>query len=727
MVDHDGDDADETRRVVHVPHREASDDRDDAVNFGHICSWINYHPMVSRVSETRSVTTEKLKELILSDRITVPVSLAQVTVCGLPQHHDLPFDLDLPMLVQKFIVDQLGKTPEESEKHRGFTSMELAAFKTKQNTWRWERFSKRNGYLPCFVSALEHANINECVMEFESHYHKQYVFDCQPIDDCFHDVYRLLSLLYKDKSAAARNMIEELRDGARIALVNVWVITYSRSIFHFLNVLKGYLRSNFPILLVNHPWDQEIDQCIEAPNEPLLQQYTRLQYLLQFTHLARSAGSPQESSYNLCRVAAVFQDSDGVHTTATERKQFAAKLQASFEMGATKFGATDMLYYPPSILDPDDPDRNKEFKLIVENIIEARKMPSSNLPLSWIFFRSAFFKTGQLYIHTRELRKYAELCNIIGNDFNKFLCEFTACGSIIHIPNIPVFCDYVILDPTNFFYKLNELFYPRFDGDLKYGIVTLSTLKIMFGGDHVFFSNVLTSCTFAAEIDSSRIEYAGAEKGFAISEKCLFFPTIRAGKLEEEYIRPLTSSLFLLHDQKLQPTNITVNVVQYLIENESSITHLASQCLTLTQFRFNSTTRAFRFNSHTRAYEEAASTPKDKPVLLSIISHGDKDEIRIEGDQKGRTHIKKLIIMAYFVGIKKYRERYRSLFYQSNPITQFALTCLKDERTMHKFGGNHSQQVCSHCGNIPEFKASWQLWREIISGEFGEYVTPPFL
>ena len=616
------------------------------------------------------------------------------------------------MLVQKFIGDQLGKNPDEPEKDRGFTFMEVAAFKTKKNAWRWERFYKRNGYLPCFVSALERkraADKNKCVIEFNSCCYKQYVFDCQPLDDCFHDIYRLLSSLYHDRSA--RNMIDDLRDDASIALINVWIITYSRSILHFLNVLRGYLRSNFPILIVKHPWDQDINERIKEPNEPLLQQYTRLQYLLQFTHLARSAGSPQESSYNPCKVAAVFQDLDGVHTTATDRKQFAAKLQASFETGAVKFGATDMLELPPSILDPDDPDRNKEFKGTVENLIETGKQPSSDLPLSWIFFRSAFFKTGQLYICTSELMKQAELCNIRGDDFKKFLCEFTACGSIIHIPDIPVFCDYVILNPTDFFYKLNELFYPRFNGDLKYGIVSLSTLKRMFGGDHIFFHDVLTSCAFAAEIDSSRIEYTDTEKGFPISEKCLFFPAVRAGKLEEEYKKPLTSSLFLLHDRKLQPTNITVNVVQFLIENKSSmhVTHLTSQCLTLTQFRFNSTSRAC---------EQSASL-SNTPVLLSMISHGDKNEIRIEGDRKGKTCIKKLIIKAYLSGIKKYKKRYKSLFCDASASTQFALTCLKDDKTMHGYGENPSQQVidCSHCNNNPEFKASWELWREIISEE----------
>ena len=647
-----------------------------------------------------------------------------MTACGLPQPNpDLPFDL--PILVQKFIGDQLGKNPEEPEKDRGCTFMEVAAFKTKENAWRWERFSKRNGYLPCFVSALEHkraADENRHVMEFNPCYYKQYVFDCQPLDDCFHDVYRLLSSLYKDESAAAQNMIEDLRGDASIALINVWIITYSRSILHFLNVLKGYLRSNFPILIVKHPGDQEINKCIEEPaNEPLLQQYTRLQYLLQFTHLARSAGSPQESSYNPCKVAAVFQDLDGVHTTATEREQFAAKLQESFETGAVKFGATGMLDFPPSLLDPDDPEKNKGFKGTVENLIKTGKQPSSDLPLSWIFFRSAFFKTGQLYIRTSELMKQAELCNIRGDGFKKFLCEFTACGSIIHIPDIPVFCDYVILNPTDFFYKLNELFYPRFNGDLKYGIVTLSTLKRMFGGDHVFFHDVLTSCSFAAEIDSSRIEYADTERGFPISEKCLLFPAIRTGELKEEYTKQLTSSLFLLHDQKLQPTNITVNAVQYLIENEPSLTHLTSQCLTLTQFRFNPNSQVCKVAASppedkptSQTCEEAASLPEDKPVLLSMISHGDKNEIRIEGDRKGKTQVKKLIIRAYLTGIKKYRKRYRSLFCnpsQSNPSirTQFALICLKDDSKMHEFEFN--DVVCNHC------EASSQLWREIISEE----------
>ena len=85
--------------------------------------WITYKlcflPTVESSSQLpyrdKLLTTEKLKELILSSNTTVPVSLAQVTACGLPQPNpDLPFDL--PMLVQKFIGDQLGKNPREASR-----------------------------------------------------------------------------------------------------------------------------------------------------------------------------------------------------------------------------------------------------------------------------------------------------------------------------------------------------------------------------------------------------------------------------------------------------------------------------------------------------------------------------------------------------------------------------------------------------------------------------------
>ena len=77
--------------------------------------------------------------------------------------------------------------------------------------------------------------------------------------------------------------------------------------------------------------------------------------------------------------------------------------------------------------------------------------------------------------------------------------------------------------------------------------------------------------------------------------------------------------------------------------------------------------------------------------------------------------IKKLIIEAYLSGIKKYKKRFKSLFCDANPSTQFALACFKDDKTMHGYGENPSQQVidCSHC----DFKASWELWREILISE----------
>lgn len=126
------------------------------------------------------------------------------------------------------------------------------------------------------------------------------------------------------------------------------------------------------------------------------------------------------------------------------------------------------------------------------------------VPLSWLFLRNAFYKTGEMYITKKELEKYAKKCRIKGEKLDDFLCYFTSAGSIIYIPDIPEFNEYVILNPMDFYHKLEEVYYPHFNGDLKYGIISKSTLRRMFGKDTPFFKVVLLRCIFATKLDRSR-------------------------------------------------------------------------------------------------------------------------------------------------------------------------------------------------------------------------------
>ena len=610
--------------------------------------------------------------------------MSLVTVGGLPSDNETA-------LVQRLLEHQpdrfIGKKPKAN---LGFSFVEVAAFK-KMHSWQWYPFGKQNGYLSCFVSALEHKKALE--KKFTLCKHRLSMFHCDPLDDCFYDVYRLLSSLYQDESKLAASIIERVKDNAKISLINMWSITFNRPVLHLLNILRGYLRFNFPILVVNLPKDGDsrynFDQHIETPDEPILQEYTRLQYLLQFTHLARSL---TEERQKVCKVAAIVQES-------VKEELWSSELQKKrlFNV-AEAFSARGVLDCKPILTDPSNPTDLESLKKTIEDLI--KKEDKFEFPLSWIFFRSAFFKTGQLYIKTRKLRKYAAKCKINNGDFDQLLHKFTAFGSIIYIPALLE--KYVILNPPDFFYRMSELFHPRFDDNLNFGIATLSTLKRIFGRDFKFFRYILTSCNFAVEIDSKNIEYTqeysnDPEKGFPISETCLFISALRTREPDEVFKHLSSLSLLFVHDQALQPTNITVNAVKFLFEEEEvpNLTLLTTDCLAVTKFRFNLT--------------DELGQPCSR-VYLTMISHGDKKEIRIEGDKEEATDIKRLVIEAYQSGIKKYKERYKLLLGKDPSTAHFALVCSSDNTKYHCFSET-DDDICDECKANHEFQTTWQAWK----------------
>ena len=664
--------------------------------------------------ESPTMLPDKFKQFILDTSAKVPVSLSLVTMCSLPSEEE-----SVAKFVKDFLSYKLSRCGEkllEPEKDSGFAFQEFSVVNTSCGSWNWHPFTKHHEYMSCFVHALEQ---DEGEKRFGVSKYKQCVFESDALDDCFYDFYRLLSSLYQDKSVSAESMIQEAQSGARLSFVNMWNISFNRSILHFLNLLRGYLRLNFPVLVINLPESGQLlleKEKVKTPHEPFLQQYTQMQHILQFSHLARSLECEDSCTHDseaercrkdFCKIVALVKPGFEASTAAID------ELNEEFTKGAERFGVSDVLDCRPMIVGPDNTTGNgfEELKQAIESHCTSRQQ--IELPLSWMFLRSAFYKTGQLYIKTKKLRKYAQKCKIVDDgeikNFTRFLRQFTALGSIIHIPDIPVFCDYVILNPADFFYKLNELFCPRFNGDLEFGIVCLSTLRRMFGADVKFFRKVLTSCTFAAEIDSSQIEYVdsseterdstGKKRGFSISERCLFVPAIRRGDCSEAFKEPLPSSLYIIHDRKLQPTNITVNAIKFLISEfeKSELTMLTSSAHVVTRFRFNLDT---------------ASSPSQEPprdtagVRLAMISRCDRHEIRIEGDKDGDTWIKRTIIRAYLSGIKKYRYRFESLL-GKQPITHFALMC-SSEKT-HPVMGEPTE--CSTC------RDSWNLWNHIITNE----------
>ena len=648
-------------------------------------------------------------DFILSDKSFVSAGVALITVAGLPSCGKS--ELMLKMMQKQFQMEEedVKKIAEITEKDNEFSFLELGAVKDKGSaTWQWYPFTKRSGYLSCFVSALESDKKQDTRRRFEYLPHKQYMFGNEALDDCFYTLYQLLSAFYNELQGKSDSTILEDKlvavGGATLNLVNVWDIGFNRAILHFLTLLGGYLHHNFPILFLKYPDDVEnLTEHVDISHnkmlkglEPILYQYSRAKFLLSFSHLARSSKIERNA---VCKIAAIIDSHEKLPEEKLEK--ISKHISNEISQEAEKLNAMDLLRSEPTIVDLDDQDGHKHLKKEVDSLITSETQ--DKVPLSWFFFRSAFFKTGQLYIKTRKLEKYARKCGITTKRFKEFLSKFTGFGSIIHIPGISRLCDYVILNPPDFFHKLNELFYPRFNGDLQCGIASNSTLRRLFGEDLQFFYDVLTSCGFAVEIDSTRIVYGDNQRRLPIAEKCLYIPGMRTCIANPGESKPLPNSLLLVYEKALLPTHTTENVVRFLVENEPNFRLLTCKCYNITRFVY--------CPQPVQAMTPLPNAEKPPSLSLTMISHGDKNEIRIENDKEETTAIKKVVIEAYCSANEIYSKQHFDLL-GVRPMLKFALACQTDRNNYHFFAT--SSKPCEPCQGNETFMSTWTMWERII-------------
>ena len=496
----------------------------------------------------------QLRDLILDDKNTISVRVALMAMTGLPSCviSDSDKSLAVQLLERQFNLFQgeLMKVAGIKENQLEFRLLEFNAAKhddknadrkvdvkpdkkAKEKADNWYPFQKRTGYISCFASFLERDEKQERGKSFDYQPDINKLFEDEVLNNCFHNVYQLLAAYYNDKShetaieeSQTSIPLDRLAGKAILSLVNVWDIGLNRAILHLLTLLAGYLHYSFPILTLKYPDDEHL---VDPPNisenevykgvQPIMDHYSRAELLVTFSHLGRSFKCKRKKVCQVVLLVGSNKDLGREHYN-----EIAKVLFKQIQQEAERLGTDELICDSPEIVDQNKGVDFDSLKIRLDQLIQKEPV---DIPLSWFFLRSAFFKTGQLYIETSELEKHAAKCRITADKFKEFLSRFTGFGSIIHIPDIPVFCNYVILNPADFFHKLTELFYPRFNGDLQYGIASFSTLRRLYGKDLQFFLDFLISCRFAIEIRSNRIIYADKRSRLPIAEPCLYIPTMR--------------------------------------------------------------------------------------------------------------------------------------------------------------------------------------------------------
>ena len=686
-----------------------------------------------------TMTPEELKEFIELESSVVSAGVALLTFVGLPDCGKSKLAQEI--LQKEFKMTGSGKLMKINEKDTEFSVFELGAIRRQGvETWKWCQLAKRSRYLSCFVSALKSDTVKQRIKSFANQgcMDKDFFKD-KELNKCFYNLYRLLHDFYDNESAKPETTDDgdklELKEDDTLTLINVWDIGFNRAFLHFYPLLCGHLHHNYPILFLGCPNDLStdgdhlektfnIDKCggMLAGMEPILGQYSRVKYLLSFSHMARSYDRRREQ---VSQVVAIVHSPDTVHQHDSG-EIINARLQEKIKTKVEEFSVEGLLNKTPWVLEQKITEQEVDYqdlKKKVNSLVESEKQ--KDIPLSWYFLRSAFYKTGQLFIKTADLRECAHKCKIADAGFEEFLKKFTGFGSIIHIPDFPGLCDLVILNPPDFFHKLNELYYPRFNGDLQYGIASFSTLKRLFGEENFsFFIVVLTAINLAVKIDSDRVVKDDKEmqRRLLIEEECLYIPSIRTVHVAKPDLSSSACSstgqsfLRIIYKKMHLPTHTSEDIIKFLLQNDPHFHLLTCEWYNVTRFQY--------YHLEPKATALALVPEKHQVVTLTMISHKDKNEMLIKENEEANTItgidikevitvIKKKVIKAYCNAEEMYsRHHYKLLGVE--PELELELHSLTNinPNEYHWHSINTDIHTCESCKQDKALKTMWMYGKE---------------
>ena len=521
--------------------------------------------------QVRTKKEEFLKEILSSDHYTVPGNFMLVPLLGLPGSGKSKFVLQM---LKNCIADQElpGGIPITSLGEKDgdrFWFYELIALTEPPYTnIHWVPTTKYTTYTYCLLSALQHQQSleQESIVFDEPMKNPASFFDDEDLDKHFNEVYHRLyhfskrSLIQWQHFEKNSEVFKKLTRG--LTLVKIWDVGLNKGFMHILPLLCGHLDRSFPLIGLDVERDGSSLNELASSNfqseedKVVVGNMSRSEYLIQFMRVGLSKSKVRE---NVCKVLAITSSQEESSIQTKEKMMHDLRKEAN-NQGIDNLLDQDIL----SIA--NDSINNKETCLKLKEKMEEFALnktgdTNATLKISWFFLRGVLIKIGSFYISFERIKELASKCNIKGDDFFTFLHVFTGSGSLIYIPEIEAFSKYVVVNPVDFFHKLNYLFYPRFNGDLCYGIVTDSSLVRMYGRgeDCDYMKCVLASCKFASQLSTSRIVYTGVIP-FANIEKCFYVPTIKTSIQRPEVT--CENSFYLIHKQ--QPSAQTALHVSFV-------------------------------------------------------------------------------------------------------------------------------------------------------------------
>ena len=370
-----------------------------------------------------------------------------------------------------------------------FTPVILSAFKSFLPEKEVLHFDDPNKALLFNISEFGHPNLDE---------HLRFIYQYLSQQN-----FMVTNLQQSDEEMKkAQFLLKSLPEG--IAIVNVWDVTISEPVRHFLAALQGHLYNHHMWLFLD--LEKDLDSLHKPPeigndSSLLMKWRPRLHYLL------RSCKISEDKEKERRRVCTIFATHKA--QSKSELNEKAKMLEDNVRPAAKHIGVSSLLEEKIETLNLDVHDDSQRLYQKFQRIISETSF--EDIPIAWIFLRSMFYRFDWIYIDREDLKIMAEKCGMNDESLKKFCKFYMSFGSIFDLSLINPNYQYVIVKPIRFLKKLDTLLKPDEDILQKYstiasGIVPKVACSDLFGGQILVYMEALISLDLAVEVTKHNLE-----------------------------------------------------------------------------------------------------------------------------------------------------------------------------------------------------------------------------
>ena len=488
---------------------------------------------------SRLVTPKDLKDIVTNLGLTAKVKPILISFSGLP---DSGKSAAVDCLRNKYIdrsVFQGIRTISHPEAD-GITFYEIvAASLSVIKNLIINEFTTESCFAPVILSAFKSFLPEKEVLHFDDpskvSLFKISEFGHPNLDEHLRFIYQYLSqqnfmvtnLQQSDEEMKkAQFLLKSLPEG--IAIVNVWDVTISEPVRHFLATLQGHLYNHHMWLFLDLEKDLDsLDKPPEIKNDSslLMKWRPRLHYLL------RSCKISEDKEKERRRVCTIFATHKAQSKLGLNEK--AKMLEDKVRPAAKHIGVSSLLEEKIETLNLDVHDDSQRLYQKFQRIISETSF--EDIPIAWIFLRSMFYRFDWIYIDREDLNVMAEKCGMDDESLKKFCKFYMSFGSVLDLSLINPNYQYVIVKPIGFLKKLGTLLKPDKNILQKYptiasGIFPKAACSDLFGGHSSVYTEALISLDLAVEVAKHNLELPDGQLA-TVDNVFYYIPLTRAKAL----------------------------------------------------------------------------------------------------------------------------------------------------------------------------------------------------